>query len=107
VADASRPTDPAGVAALSDASGHVTRYLENVEDTRQRTQLLYEQLQSRLSETMSHATYNLAVIAPVDILDHRLAHRSKFLTRNDACGQRIWLALDGPGSGFVVRNDES
>jgi len=63
--DPSRYTDPSDIEALHGASSHVALYLETIEDTRQRTQLIFDQVQSQLSETMSRATYNLTIIATV------------------------------------------
>jgi zinc transporter len=65
VSDSSIRTDPAGNDALRDASSRVARYLESIEDTRQRTQLIFDQVQTQLSETMSRATFNLTIIATV------------------------------------------
>ena len=51
--------------ALDGAAELVARYLNAVEDCRERTLLLHDLIEARASETMARATYNLTIVATV------------------------------------------
>ncbi|HXV79082.1 MAG TPA: CorA family divalent cation transporter [Candidatus Binatia bacterium] len=51
--------------ALDGAAELLTRYLNALEDCRERTLLLHDLIEARVSQTMARATYNLTIIATV------------------------------------------
>lgn len=51
--------------ALDGAAELLTRYLNALEDCRERTLLLHDLIEARTSQTMARATYNLTIIATV------------------------------------------
>ena len=51
--------------ALEGAAELLTRYLNALEDCRERTALLQDLIEARVSQTMARATYNLTIIATV------------------------------------------
>jgi zinc transporter len=51
--------------ALDGAAELVERYLNAVEDCRERTMLLHDLIEARVSQTMARATYNLTIVATV------------------------------------------
>jgi zinc transporter len=51
--------------ALDGAAELVERYLNAVEDCRERTMLLHDLIEARMSQTMARATYNLTIVATV------------------------------------------
>lgn len=51
--------------ALDGAAELLTRYLNALEDCRERTALLYDLIDARVSQTMARATYNLTIVATV------------------------------------------
>ncbi len=50
---------------LTGATELFGRYLDQIEDCRGRAQLLYDQIQSQLSQTMASTSYNLTIVATV------------------------------------------
>ena len=51
--------------ALEGAAELLARYLNALEDCRERTLLLHDLIEARMSQTMAQATYNLTIIATV------------------------------------------
>jgi zinc transporter len=51
--------------ALDGAAELLTRYLNALEDCRERTLLLHDLIEARVAQTMARATYNLTIIAKV------------------------------------------
>ncbi|MGB7946150.1 MAG: CorA family divalent cation transporter [Candidatus Binatia bacterium] len=51
--------------ALDGAAELLTRYLNALEDCRERTLLLHDLIEARVAQTMARATYNLTIIATV------------------------------------------
>ncbi|NIO06880.1 MAG: hypothetical protein GTO40_02395 [Deltaproteobacteria bacterium] len=51
--------------ALDGAAELLARYLGSLEDCRERTLLLHDLMEARISQTMAKATYNLTIIATV------------------------------------------
>jgi zinc transporter len=51
--------------ALEGAAELLARYLNSLEDCRQRTLLLHDLIEARVSQTMARATYNLTIVATV------------------------------------------
>ena len=51
--------------ALDGAAELLTRYMVVLEDCRERTLLLHDLIEARVSQTMAHATYNLTIVATV------------------------------------------
>jgi zinc transporter len=50
---------------LSTAAEHIGEYLENLEDCRERADLLRDQMEAQLSTMMTRVTYNLTVVATI------------------------------------------
>ncbi|MEE8514757.1 MAG: CorA family divalent cation transporter [Gammaproteobacteria bacterium] len=51
--------------ALDGAAELLARYLNSLEDCRERTLLLHDLIEARVSQTMARATYNLTIVATV------------------------------------------
>ncbi len=51
--------------ALSGASEEVIRYLEGLDDCRERAQLLHDQMEGQFAATMTRVSYNLTIVATV------------------------------------------
>lgn len=51
--------------ALEGAADLLARYLSCLEDCRERTMLLHDLIEARVSQTMARATYNLTIVATV------------------------------------------
>lgn len=51
--------------ALEGAAELLARYLTSLEDCRERTLLLHDLIEARVSQTMARATYNLTIVATV------------------------------------------
>jgi zinc transporter len=51
--------------ALDGAVELLTRYLNALEDCRERTALLHDLIEARVSQTMARATYNLTIVVTV------------------------------------------
>lgn len=64
-ADQTLQIDSNESSALSAASEQVIRYLEGLDDCRERMQLLHDQIEGQLAATMTRVSYNLTIVATV------------------------------------------
>lgn len=64
-ADQSLQIDSNASNAVSAASEQVIRYLEGLDDCRERMQLLHDQIEGQLAATMTRVSYNLTIVATV------------------------------------------
>ena len=64
-ADPSLQIDSSESSALSAALEQVIRYLEGLDDCRERAQLLHDHVEGQLAATMTRVSYNLTIVATV------------------------------------------
>jgi len=64
-ADQSLHIDSDESTALSAASEQAIRYLEGLDDCRERAQLLHDQMEGQFAATMTRVSYNLTIVATV------------------------------------------